>query len=246
MKLRRLTPVLLLALIGCDAPQRGRTPSTFINGTTLQNFGGVGGPGFTSSTTGGLTGETTGTTTGGSAVTSQPGFQNCDLGDRFSTVDIGLFGICQSTIEETSFLFRTTNAHTSVRTCLIPTYKDSVGSSTYIGNPQCALTAANQIVSGRLYKDRPGFSGYALNGVIVMKEPLLPEYIGCMQGYTNWPVNLCPSGPTSAYCANWIPRCPSGARTNPLCDAEAKAYMRTLCESFKSKYPNGYVDIRTR
>ncbi len=243
MKLRLMTPLLLLTLMGCDAPQRGRAPNTFVNGTTLQNFGGVGGPGFTS-TTGGTIVPTIDTGTTG--VTSRPGFQNCDLGDRFSTVDIGSFGICQSTVEETSFLFRTTNAQTSVRTCLIPTYKDSAGSSTYIGNPQCALTSANQIVSGRLYKDRQGFTGYPLNGVIVMKEPLLPEYIGCMQGYTNWPVNLCPSGPTNGYCATWISRCPGGARTNPYCDVEAKSYMRTICENFKTKYPNGYVDIRTR
>jgi hypothetical protein len=236
--------LLLFSLAGCDTPQRSRAPISYVVDPGMNSFG-AGNSSFTGTTGGSWTGATTGTTTGGTPTT-EPGFELCDLSDRFSTVDIGLFGICQSTIDETAFKFRTATANTSVRTCLIPTFKDSLGSSTYIGNPQCAFTAANQVLNGRLYKDRPGFSGYALNGVIVMKEPLLPEYIACMQGYTNWPVNVCPTGPANPYCATWIPRCPFGARSSAFCDAEAKAYMRNLCERFKSKYANGYVDIRTR
>jgi hypothetical protein len=186
----------------------------------------------------------TGTTT--TTTTNTPGFESCDLTHKYQTPDIGWFGICQSTQDETLFKFRPSVTSTSIRTCLIPTYKDANGSSTYIGNPQCTYTTSNQIVQGKLYKDRSGFSNYPLNGVIVMKEPLLPEYINCMHAYVNWPSNVCPSGGANPYCAYWLPRCPYGSKSNAQCDAEGRSYMGNICTSFKTKYGNSYVDIGTR
>jgi hypothetical protein len=238
---------LLTMLTACDAPQRTRAPSTYItnNPYTGSTTSGSLTPTTptTGTTTGGTTGGTTGTTTG-----SSPGFENCDLtANKGYAVDVGNIGVCQSTQDETVFKFRPTLTSLSVRTCLIPTYRDSSGASTYIGNPQCAYTTANQIIQGKLYKDRTGFSQYPINGVIVMKEPLLPEYIGCMQGYINWPSNACPNGVNSSqYCAYWGPRCPYGSKTNASCDTEGRNYMANVCNSFKSKYSNSYIDIGTR
>lgn len=233
---------LLTLLVGCDAPQRTRAPSTWINGNSLENPTNSSG-GLSPSNT---SGSGSGSTTTPSNVTSTPGFESCDLTSKYHTVDVGHFGVCQSTQDETSFRFRTDMTSTTVRTCLIPTYKDANGASTYIGNPQCTYTTSNQVVSGKLYKDRPGFNSYPLNGVIVMKEPLLPEYISCMQGYVNWPNNVCANGPTNSYCAYWLPRCPYGGRSNGACDQEARNYMANLCNTFKSKYSNSYADIKTR
>jgi hypothetical protein len=251
----KLTPLLILLLLAsaCDAPQRTRAPVNYITGNNLgDNTFSNSGSGTTNSSgnmgsgQGTNSGQSTGTSTG-SGQQSSPGFENCDLSDKYHTIDIGHFGICQSTQDETIFKFRTSLTSNSVKICLIPTYKDGNGASTYIGNPQCTFTTSNQVIQGRLYKDRPGFSNYALNGVIVLKEPLIPEYINCMHGYVNWPTNICPQGPNSSqYCAYWVPRCPYGARSNPGCDNEGRNYMGTICNNFKSKYTNSYLDIRTK
>lgn len=242
-----LMPLLTL-LTACDAPQRTRAPSTYITDNTLTTSGTTSGT-LTPQppTTGTTTGSTTGGTTSGSSG-SGTGFENCDLtANKGYAVDVGNIGVCQSTQDETLFKFRPTLTSTSIRTCLIPTYRDSAGASTYIGNPQCAYTTANTVIQGKLYKDRPGFTSYPLNGVIIMKEPLLPEYIACMQGYINWPANACPVGQnSSSYCAYWVPRCPYGSKTNASCDAEGRNYMGQACNNFKSKYSNAYIDIATK
>ncbi len=243
MKSFIITTLLLTLVVGCDSPQRTRAPSNWVNGNSL----GTNNTTLTPATNAGSgSGSTTGGTTGSPALPSQPGFETCNLSDRYHTIDIGFFGLCQNTQDETLFRFKPTVTSSSVRTCLIPTYKDAQGASTYIGNPQCTFTTSNQVVSGNLYKDRPGFNTYPLNGVIVMKEPLLPEYMGCMNGYVNWPRNVCPNGATTSYCGYWLPRCPYGGRTNSSCDVEAKNYMTQICNSFKSRYANSYIDIRTK
>lgn len=237
----------LLALVaGCDAPQRTRAPSTYVNGNSLSDTSNASGN-FSSagSASGSSSGSSSGTTSGGTTTT--PGYANCDITqDKYHTIDIGYFNICQSTQDETAMKLRTSLTSTSVRTCIIPTYKDASGSSTWLGQPQCTYTTAGQVVSGKLYKDRNGFTSYPLNGAIVMKEPLLPEYFNCMQGYSNWPGNVCSGGATNSYCAYWLPRCPYGAKSNAQCDTEGRNYMASICNQFKSKYSNSYLDINLK
>ncbi len=247
MKKNFLFLALLALVTGCDSPQRTRTPGTWMTGGSTQNPVNQSGSFNPATTAGTASGVTSGSTSGSGSGTPSPGFEACDLSDRFHTIDIGFFGLCQSTQDETLFKFKTSLTSTTVRTCLIPTYKESNGSSTYIGQPQCTYTTAGQVVQGKLLKNRQGFEQYPLNGVIVMKEPLLPQYIGCMNGYVNWPQNNCPNGPSStSYCAYWSPRCPYGGRSNGTCDTEARNYMGQICTSFKNQYSNSYIDIRTR
>lgn len=239
----------LLALVaGCDAPQRTRAPSTYVNGNSLGDNPSNASGSFNSSGSGSSSGSQSGSSSGSGSGTpnSTPGFENCDLSDKYHSIDVGYFGICQSTQDETQLRFKTSLSSSSVRICLIPTYKDASGSSTWIGQPQCTYTTAGQVVSGKLYKDRNGFSTYPMNGVIVMKEPLLPQYFNCMQAYVNWPVNVCPNGPSNSYCAYWIPRCPYKAQTNAQCDMEGRNYMAQVCNQFKSQYSNSYSDIRLK
>jgi hypothetical protein len=227
-------------VVGCDSPQRTRLATNGVNGNGLTYPSTTTGGTFTTSPTTGLPTGTTPTNTLGA------GFESCDLSDKYQTIDIGFFGLCQSTQDELTFKFRTSLTSTSVRTCLIPIYKESSGSSTWIGQPQCTYTTAGQVVTGKLYKDRTGFTTYPVNGVIVMKEPLLPEYFACMQGYTGWPANLCATTGASAYCNYWGQMCPYGAKTNTQCDAEGRSYMNKICTDFKTKYTNSYIDIRTK
>ena len=232
---------ILTLVVGCDAPQRTRAP-IYVNGNGYTSTAGTT-SGFTGTTSGSSSGTTT---TGSNGLTSTPGFESCNINlNRYQNMAIGAFDICQSTQDETAFLFRTSLGSSSSRTCLIPTYKDSTGSSTYIGNPQCALTEANKAITGRLYKDRSGFTSLPLNGVIVMPENLTPEYISCMQGYTNWPSNACQTGHVSC---NYRYQCPYGGGNSvgTLCDSQARNYMAEVCNSFKSKYANSYSDIRTK
>lgn len=234
---------LLMLFVGCDAPQRTRAPSTYITGYT--NSGTQPGYPGTNPVTNPST-PTTPTTPGTTPpVATTPGFESCDLTHKYQTADVGWFGICQSKQDETLFKFRPSLTSTSIRTCLIPTYRDASGASTYIGNPQCTFTTSNVVVDGKLYKDRSGFSGYPINGVIVMREPLLPEYISCMHGYVNWPSNACSTG-NNSYCSYWKSVCPYGGRTGGACDSEARNYMANICNTFKTKYPNAYVDISVK
>lgn len=244
MKSSLLLFSVLTLMVGCDAPQRTRNPNLYSNGYTSDgpnNTSGTLPSGTTGSSGGGTTGSSTGSSSGGGT-----GFESCDFSNsKGYGVDVGHVYICQSSADETIFKFKTTLNSVSIRTCLIPTYKDSSGSSTYIGQPQCTYTETDKVVQGRLYKNRTGYSNYPLNGVIVMKEPLLPEYFNCMQGYVNWPANVC-SGTNSPYCAYWGPRCPYGSKSNVACDTEARNYMNNLCTSFKNKYSNSYLDIRLK
>jgi len=241
-----LLTFMVLVLVGCDAPQRtriqrlGSVESNNLTNPTNNfgsNFGNPNGGGAPTLPT---------ITDPASAVTQLPGLQSCDLSLKYSSVDTSSFGICQSSQDETTFLFKSGVTTTNIRTCIIPTYKDAAGSSTYLGQPQCTYTELGKVVQGKLIKNRSGFESFPINGVIVMREPLLPEYFNCMNAFTNWLQIACPSGPTSAYCSYWIPRCPSGAKTNALCDQEGKNFMSQVCSAFKSKYPNSYVDIKTK
>lgn len=230
----------LTLIVGCYAPQRTRLTNAYSNDYNSGNPNNSSGS-LPSGTTGSSGGGTTGSSTGGATT----GFENCDLSSKGFTAEMGHIGICQSTQDETLFKFKSSLTSSSYRTCLIPTYKEGSGSSTYIGQPQCTFTEADKVMQGKLYKNRTGFTGYPLNGVIVMKEPLLTEYFNCMQGYTNWPANVC-SGVNSPYCAYWAPRCPYGGKSNAACDTEARAYMTNLCTSFKTKYSSAYLDIKVK
>jgi hypothetical protein len=244
MKKYLLFMALLALVTGCDAPQRTRGPGNWVNGNSLNDF--TGGTNFTNpggigqlTTSGNGSGITSGTTTG-----STSGFEGCDLTAKFQTGDIGWFGLCQSTTDESSFRFRPSLTSSQVKICLIPTYRDSAGNSTYLGQPQCTYTISNQVIQGKLYKNREGFTTYPINGVMVMRESLLVEYFGCMNGFANFPRNACAAGPTFAtYCNTWGPRCPYGPRSSTMCDAEAKNYMNQVCTNFKNRYSNAFLDV---
>jgi hypothetical protein len=234
-RLLALIPLLAL-LAACDAPVRGRAVRV-INGEGYSSGGN-----WTSGTAPG-----TGVIGDSSGNTSAPGFESCDLSAKHFASALGGLGLCQSTQTETLFRFRPSFTDSSTRTCLIPTHKDPTGSSTYIGQPQCAFTEANKTLEGQLHKNRQGFSHLALNGVMIMKQNLLTEYYNCMHGYSNWLQIACPGGPaTNQYCHYWIPNCPHGAQSSGACDRAAQDFRQTLCNNFKNNNSNAYLDIRTR
>jgi hypothetical protein len=217
-----LTLSLLATLFtGCDAPQRTRLMDNALSSNNLTQPGNLN-PGNTTNPP-----TTTGSSTGGG--TSLPsGFSNCDITPKHYYAGLGTIGICQSSLSETSVLFKSNQDDKSSRTCLIPTYKDQSGSSAYIGQPQCLYTTENALVQGVLYKNRSGYTSYPLNGVMIMKESSLAPYYACMDAYVKYVSQACPYG----------------AQTNATCDQYARNYMTQLCNTFKTTY--SYLDIRLK
>jgi hypothetical protein len=244
MKIIFLTLSVLL-LSSCDQPQRNRLSNTINPGSmnpasTSQPWGNP-----FNNTTGGTAGGTTGGTSGGTTgSTPPPGFENCDLSQKYYAPTINYMGICQSTLDETSVAI-SSSVSDSIRTCLIPTYKDNTGSSTYLGQPQCYAPVANQVMMGKLYRTRNGFSNLAINGVMVMKEGSLTAYFTCMDAYVNFPRSLCSNGAqTNQSCYQLYATCPNGAQTSTYCDQIARSAMNTKCNDFKAIH--SYIDIRLK
>ncbi|MFL5784845.1 MAG: hypothetical protein ACJ76H_09565 [Bacteriovoracaceae bacterium] len=211
---------LLLIAVGCDTPTRSRFPTATGNGLAAPTDGGL------TPLDPSKSGTTTGTTTGG---TTQTGFENCNLTTRSTTADLGSVGVCKSSQDETLVRFVTSMANTTTRTCLIPTYKDQSGNTTYLGDPQCTFTDAEKVYTGRLYKNRQGTSSYPVTGVMIMKETLLVDYFKCMDAYISYINYYCPAAPT-------YPPCVTGASQS----------RDSLCNYFKQKYPNSYLDLYLR
>lgn len=211
---------LLMFAAGCDTPTRARFPTSGNGNSLTAPGGGTFEPAPVGTTTSGTTGGTT---------PPSPGFENCNLAKSNSTADLGGIGICKSTLDETTVRFVSSSTNTSSRTCLIPTYKDQAGNSTYLGDPQCTYTEAEKVYTGRLYKNRSGMAQYPLNGVMVMKEELLVEYFACMDSYLKYIQYYCPQAPNYAPCVQ--------AATN---------YRNSVCNNFKMKYPNNYLDLYLR
>jgi len=244
---------LLIVLWGCDVPQRTRltqSPQILGGANNLENSGSNSGTG--SFTNGGITyqpnnNQDPSTTTNNPSQNTDTRFANCDLSAKYSTYDIGSFGICQSSYDETLFKVKFTSS-TSGRNCLIPAHTLQDGSSVYLGQPQCTLVQQNNAeIIGSLPKTRRNAQSYLLNSVIVMKENILKKYFDCMDSYSNWLQWLCPSGAyTSRYCAQWVPNCPRGAESSYYCQVEASAFKRKICEEFKANYRGYYLEIRTK
>jgi hypothetical protein len=232
--MKKIVPLLFIIIFtsACDSPQRNRMINNVgMNGvqqpsSTSSNPWGT--PGTTSGTT---TETTTGTTSGPSSGSSDPqrpaGFVNCDLSAKHYAAVIGYIGICQSTLDETSVAVNSTITDTN-RTCLIPTYKDQSGSSTYLGQPQCFAPQQGVVTMGKLYKSRSGFGQHPINGIMIMKERSLGAYFTCMDAYVTFT----------------HPQCPYGAKTSPYCDQMARNLMSLKCNNFKMDNP--YLDLRLK
>jgi len=171
--LKKIVSPLIVALIlitfGCNQSKRKSTQEDTSSGSFT----------FPTSTT---TGETTG---GGSEEGSEnglgAGFEDCDLDNTLSEDPIGTFGICQSSSTETVFIVVFGQDNSSERTCFLPMYRDSQGSSTYLGTHICTFQTSGQKLQGTFVKNRPGFQGLSLNGTMVMQESRVQAFYACME-----------------------------------------------------------------
>jgi hypothetical protein len=218
--------IIVVLVSSCDTPQRNRMTTTVSTGSGYSAYDPSSGNNQDPSPW--STGSTSGFSGGGTSGNSQsnpPGFENCDITPNYYAASIGHTGICQSSLSETSIAIKSTVSATT-RTCLIPTYKDSAGNSTYLGGPQCFIPQENVVTSGQVYKTRQGFSHLSLNGLMIMKEASLTAYFTCMD----------------AYVAFRSSQCPQGAQTSGPCAQAARDYMTFKCNDFKATHP--YLDVR--
>lgn len=225
----------------CDNPARTRAPVTYVTSNNSSTTAGTA-SGAVGTTPGTINSGTTtaGGTTGSTTVS---GFESCDLTQKYHTVDVGFFGLCQNTADKTIFKLSPGQTSSTSRVCLIPIFKDSNSKTMPIGDPQCTLTEAGKVVQGKLYK-YSSYESYALSGVMVMKESLLTPYYNCMNAYAKWLPLSCPNGVyTNSYCSYYMPMCPNGGQSNQSCATAANTYMNSVCTSFKNTYSSSYTQI---
>jgi hypothetical protein len=211
----------LLSLMACEAPSRTRTGVLSNPASSTQT------PSTTSGVNSGsnpwTSGETTtGQNSGSSSNTLPAGFETCDISQKYFASGINYIGICQSKLNETQIIANPSVTNTSVRTCLIPTYKTGNGASTYLGQPQCFYPTANQITAGSLVKSRNGFTNNPITGAMVMLETSTTAYFTCMNSYVNFVNTYCPANPSA-------------------CSNQASQHMNSVCNDFKSRH--SYVDL---
>ncbi len=94
---------------------------------------------------------------------------------KYPSNHLGKFNICKSSLPSstsgaTDIYIQTLNKITSERLCILPTYHTG-SASIFIGEPRCLfLPDPKKIYKVDLLKNRVGYSGYNITGVIMMKD----------------------------------------------------------------------------
>ncbi len=92
------------------------------------------------------------------------------LSPNEDSVSEGAYTLCQSSTNELDVYLQLKNPITDQQLCLIPTHH-SGANSVYIGEPRCLVVRSNtSLYKITLIKNRSGFTGHTLNGVMMMKD----------------------------------------------------------------------------
>ncbi len=175
---------LLILTASCDAPRDRRAAykedanSSSPYWFSPSSSGAQSGSDSTSNTSTDTTTDNSGTTTGTDSSSSIPDeIKHCswstDGVNGFETTDrphLGHHTICQSKNDSKDVYIQVKVAIPDSQVCFIPTYRSS-DSSVYIGGPRCIMiNETKKIFKITLNKNRSGYSGYAINSVMVMKD----------------------------------------------------------------------------
>ena len=231
--------LLLAALTSCDAPVRVRNQPNDAYTGNVNTGGNEGAPGFnltpgttTGSTTGGsTTGSSTGGTTTGSSTGGSSSSINCIKTVSASHAGLGSVEVCQDSANEAMFRLSFNTTDQNDGTCVVPMFRDSSGSSLYLGNAQCTKHNQGQVVTGQLSKNRQGYAGYQINSVMVLKYSGSNAFFQCMNAY-GIQLNSC----MQSFRGNTF--------YQSYCQGQAQTYMTTICNNFKNNYPFSQVLTR--
>lgn len=208
---------LLVLAAGCDTPTRSRFPDANVGQQIADPF--VVQPGTVTPVP-----PTTPTTP------ATPGFEACTLPRNNSNADLGSVGACKSTLDPSRVRFVTSiSSPSSNPICIFPSFRNSAGSTTYIGSPECMATEPNKVYEGGLVKNRPNFTSNPMNAITVMRYALLPDYLKCMDGY-DWYFQNVNNGCRNNY-------------QNATCVQNAINHRNQACAFFSQAYPNSYFVI---
>lgn len=226
----------LTLLAACDGPSRVRTPSG-----NFENA--VGTSGATTTGSSGGTTSVDGSTGAKSNEQLPAGYESCNTTPNYYHAGIGYVSVCQNSGNELQFRMGFSTTDQTDGTCIVPMYKDSAGNSAYVGNAQCTKHNANQVVYGTLTKNRSGYTQYPVNGVMVIKYSGTNSFFQCMNAYgTSY--ESCRAAACAPYSGNGAYYQSCMAASNAACDASARNYMTSVCNTFKGSSP--YIDIRTK
>ncbi len=169
------------------------------------------------------------------------GFESCNLNIYKDNAVIGQVSVCKNSNQETSVKTKYSKQDYAERTCLIPSHKLSNGSSFYLGVPQCMFHGSGQILNGQLVKNRSGFTQYAINNIMVMKQTSLNAYFACMDAVVNHIAAYCPTvTDTSCNMYNVNPQMKAYCQQ---CITNAYNSMTNLCNQFKSGHSYLSFDV---
>ncbi|MBD64452.1 MAG: hypothetical protein CME62_04555 [Halobacteriovoraceae bacterium] len=226
--MKLLTILLFFSLWACDAPQRTRFQTNPGVGEDLSdsffNSSGEPGSGISDEED---SDEDDGTDDDDTAATT-PGFENCSLVYQYyGGSQIGHFGLCQSTLNESTFKLKMANTDKTVGTCFVPIHRLANGNSFKLGIAECVHNESGKVYDMILTKDRPE----EINGVMVIKYDKAPtsypltSYMNCMNAKNNYIL------------AN--PNCINSAQ----CLMDAERHAQYLCTQFKNQYSAFYVQV---
>lgn len=220
MKLSTLL-LFILILTACDAPVRTRIPtqSNFENNNAVDTSGDNAAGDSNDSSTEDPVDE-------GSAdddVTSTPGFESCALGPQYyGGSRIGSFGICQSSLNESSFKLKMASSDLSQGTCFIPLRIVDGGNSYKIGIAECVHNEANKVYPMTLTKDR----SEEINGIMVIKAGAATNaYMNCMSAKNDYILS--------------VPNC----QYSSSCISAANQYANYVCGQFVGTYSTFYTQV---
>ncbi|MEX0798128.1 MAG: hypothetical protein WD025_01710 [Bacteriovoracaceae bacterium] len=215
--MKNLLIFALFLTVACDAPQRTRYP-TSASGDYSSVFGDSGAGGSSQ----GGSGDGNGNGDGGADDhgSSEPGFEECNLGHQYYGGNIGYFGVCQNSGDERKFKSSFAKADISEGTCFVPMHIQ--GSQSFnVGRAECVHNQANKTYYMTLYKSRQDDT----NGVMVLKAGSVNAFMQCMSAKANY----IQSRPGCLYDYN--------------CMQAANQYASTVCNSFVKNHQNNYKQV---
>lgn len=215
--MKKLMIFALFLTVACDAPKQTRYPtsSTYDSVTGSGSF-------YGDSTTGSITDQTDDSfdSTDGDSVTSNAGFENCNIGHRYSGGSIGYFGLCQSSQDERVFATSFAESDLSDGTCFVPMYIDG-GVSHNVGRAECVHNQANKTYYPILYKNQ----NKEINAVMIIKYSSINSFMQCMNAKSDY-INGHP-----------------GCIYNQTCVNQAQQYASTVCTSFVNNHGSHYKQV---
>lgn len=214
----------------CDGPSRNRAlpekgktglASTNVDTANIKDEEDKGGPEDTP-----IEEETT--------TNNNPGFDDCNLNYQTHTNNIGYFGICQNSINESQMKVKFQTADSNVGNCFVPMHQNNDGKSFHLySRAECVYPEAGKkyIIpfqsSARIRND-------SINAVMVLKFDAVNHFFLCMNAYSQQFQVALQQYYSSHINCQFSPSCQASA--NQWANQQANGYAQNVCTDFQAIY----------